>query len=235
MKRASVRKALAIGGVITALGLAGSAAVTRLSSPSAGRIVVLYSLADPPGMRSTPCSVQCEAISLEYFACTPTRWLHPARTVIVTGHSLPPLYLGRSPTQVASAVACYDPDLVVLDTCYGFSQPLLSALAEDGVNAIVLGPTFRLPPEGLDYAAGFYADAPAASRANAVATRSGTPLGRWSISAADLVASQRDVATWSVDKLEANLQVVLPGLVRVPLGTSTMLAYVPTERFLRPE
>jgi hypothetical protein len=235
MKRASAGKVLVLGAVLSALSLAGFAALPCLRSRAGGRTVVLYSMADPPVMRSTPCEGPCEAIAIEYFACTPTRWLRPARTVIVTGHSLPPMYLGRSPARVASAVACFDPDLVVLDTCYGFSLPLLGALADDGVHAIVVGPAFRLPPEGLDYAAGFFSNAPAVSRAGAVATRSGMPLGRWSISTADLAASQRDVATWSVDKLEANLQVVLPGLVRIPLGTSAALAYVPADRFLRPE
>jgi hypothetical protein len=155
-----------------------------------------------------------------------------ADTVVVAGHSLPPLYLGRPAGEVARAIACFAPSLVVLDTCYGASLPVLEALAETGLDAWVVGPPFRIPPAGLRYAPGFLDIASAAARAAAVRTEPPYPLMRWRLDRRTVVALRAEIAQMDAAALRRRLKVVTPPLLRMELAPGVpVLADVAAERF----
>lgn len=174
----------------------------------------------------------CLNVNVQAFQCGKVN-PHP-RTVVVSGHSMPPQYLGLSADALATRIACLEPELVVLDTCYGFSMPLLKALASRGVQARVVGAHLQLPDEGLRYGPAFFEAASPEERAQAVQWLPGT-LETWTVNARELDAAQALVETWGPDQLKANLQRVLPNLVKVPLGGQgpTVLAWVAPERFQR--
>jgi len=159
----------------------------------------------------------------------------PTHTVILTGHSGVPTVLGQPPEVIAEVIACFDPELLVLDTCYGFSLTLLDALASQGLTPLVVGPTYQLPPAGLLYSDDFF-DPPvldptvtAEALAQQVQTRSGEPLERWRLAQAPLEAAHAAVDIWSPDRLEANLQRVFPNLVRVPIPNTDAVTLVQVE------
>ncbi|MBN9686395.1 MULTISPECIES: hypothetical protein [unclassified Corallococcus] len=212
----------------------GVPACAPLPSLPADRVVVLYSVRDDDALTRPACAEQkgCQAMTLESFACTPE--VESAQTVIVTGHSLPPLYLHQSPEALARVLRCLQPQLVVLDTCYGFSAPLLDAMLQQGLAPLILGATYRLPPEGLRYDGRFFARGLSAhERAALVDTRSGAHLSRWQADAGQLSSSLTEARSWSREELTRHLQRVRPNLVRVPLvGTEErVLELVAPERF----
>lgn len=153
------------------------------SLPREAPVVVLYqegqseyALHCPPGL--------CRAQAVAAVTC---REPH-ARTVVVAGHSAPPMYLGASAKTLARAVHCFTPELVVLDTCFGASSPLLHQLAAAGPGPapIVVGATYRVQRGGLRYLPAFFSEAEKgaeesslARQAAAVQTWSGAPLLRW--------------------------------------------------------
>jgi hypothetical protein len=202
-------------------------------TPSSDRVVVLFSNADTVGVATlAPAACkpgQCERIDLETFHC---RAPQHAASVIVTGHSAPPHYLNSDPTRVADAIACFSPELVVLDTCYGFSMPLLAEIAIRSKAAVIVGSTYRIAISGLHYDPEFFIDRDAAARAAAIHDPDGTSIERWTVAPPDVERSLADVATWDSSRLHAGLQSIDPNLVRVPLGRSaTVLVPVPRERF----
>lgn len=200
-----------------------------MASAAAGlSLVVLQTLADPPELRQFDCpDGRCRTVWLDE-PCVPAS---PGGTVVVAGHSAPPLVLGAAPETVAAAVACHAPALVVLDTCYGHSLPLLQAMHDAGVRALVVGATEKLPPEGLLYTDAFFSSAAAHTRAAAVQPRADQHLEVHPLDDAALHRAAQLVATWSAEQLTAHLQRVWPNLVRVPYGTGTVLVPVPPERF----
>jgi hypothetical protein len=225
--RPRLRSWLACASAISALVVI----LTLWAQPSARRVLVIRSEADPPDF-PTPCPHdRCQEIMLETFSCP--LFARSAEAIIFSGHSAPPVYLNHSPDSLARVVACYRPELVVLDTCYGFSSPLLGAISRVRPTALVLGATYKLPPEGLAYGDAFFDSGPAAVRAEAIRTRSGAPLERWHADDGALRAALDDVARWDAKKLAAHLQRKLPNLVRVPLpgSNATVLVPVPGWRF----
>jgi hypothetical protein len=114
-------------------------------------------------------------------------------------------------------VHCLRPHLVVLDTCYGFSSPLLDELASVQTSMLVLGATFKLPPAGLVYEETFYTAQSPQERARHVRTRSGAKLESWWTDKRALRATLETVATWKQPMLLTNLQRKFPNLVRVPI------------------
>jgi hypothetical protein len=174
----------------------------------------------------------CAERALGGFVCddqTPT-----AETVVVSGHSLPPMYLGGDAETLAAAIVCVNPALVVLDTCYGFSTPLLQALASAGVRARVVGARRQVPGEGLRYGPAFFEAKDAETRADAV--RWGVERTEsWLVNAEELAVASREVEAMSPAALTQHLQRVHPNLVNVRLGDSgaTALALVSPERFRR--
>lgn len=200
------------------------------SEPS--RIVVLYSRADPPTLQTRCPEGQCTYLGLEDFSC-PEGVAPPTEVLIVGGHSLPPKYLNAPPAAIAEVARCLRPRLVVLDTCYGFSSPLLDELASVQPSMLVLGATFKLPPAGLLYEEAFYTARTPQERARHVRTRSGARLENWWTNSEELRATLETVATWKPPMLVDNLQRKFPNLVRVPVPgrKTTLLIAVPPERF----
>lgn len=156
-----------------------------------------------------------------------------AAAVVLSGHSLPPRYLGLPAEDMAAAIACFEPDLVVLDTCYGFSTPLLEALLARGVSARIVGARRQVPRLGLTYGPAFFQSDDPDQRGAAMDIEGG--VERWRSDPAQLAAALQATEGWSVDELTERLQRVHPNLVRVPLGDSgaTTLVPVPKERFQR--
>ncbi|MCK6524382.1 hypothetical protein L6R49_23500 [Myxococcota bacterium] len=172
----------------------------------------------------------CAERALDGFVCdaqTPR-----AEAVVVSGHSLPPLYLGGSAEALASAIACVGPSLVVLDTCYGFSTPLMEALVGAGVQARVVGSRRQVPGEGLRYGPAFLEAKGAAARGDAV-RRGDEALESWTVNADELTLTLGLVEAMSPEALTQNLQRVHPNLVNAPLGGAIVLVPVVAERFRR--
>ena len=221
--------------MITALLGSGAAAFGRpLRVPPRDVVVVLYSAGDPAALRQLDCPEgRCTFVSLDADPCRAGGG--PAQAVIVTGHSTPPVYLGGSPQRLARAIACFEPEIVVLDTCYGFSSPLLDALAAEGQAPLMVGSTRKLPPTGLSYGARFYAGGGAESRAADVQTRSGAPLERWRLVPRALEAAEEQASHWDRATLEARLRRLHPNLVEVDVPGSDAVLLVPVapERFRR--
>ena len=228
-------------GILGGLWLLASGACSREQAPRRAatevpRIVSVFSRADAAPLRQSPCppgSSTCTVVALEDFACPRDA---AAEVLIVTGHSMPPVYLHHGPEALARVADCYRPELVVLDTCYGFSLPLLDALADALPGALVVGTTYKLPPEGLRYDAGFFLPSPPAERAERVQTRSGKPLTRWRLDAQAVRQARDTLDGWGVAELEAHLVRKLPNLVGVglPGADATALMPVAPERFRKP-
>jgi hypothetical protein len=145
------------------------------------------------------------------------------------------MYLGGSADTLAAAIVCVNPALVVLDTCYGFSTPLLQALASAGGRARVVGARRQVPGEGLRYGPAFFEAKDAETRADAV--RWGVERTEsWVINAEELAIARQEVEAMSPAALTQHLQRVHPNLVNVPLGDrgATALALVSPERFRQP-
>lgn len=174
----------------------------------------------------------CLELNVQEFQCD--RVNPRARTVVVSGHAMPPVYLGVLPERLAESIACLEPELVVLDTCYGFSSPLLKALASRGVQALVVGAHLQLPGKGLHYGPAFFKASDPVARATAVQWLPGT-LDTWRVDETQLEKARALVDAWGPDQLKANLQRVHPNLVKVPLGEhgATVLEWVAAERFRR--
>jgi hypothetical protein len=141
------------------------------------RVVVLYSQADPLEFHAPCPEATCDYVEVSRFQCPENQG--PVEALIISGHSVPPVYLGTTPEVLASAVRCFAPKLIVLDTCYGFSSPLLDALVSLHMPLWVVGATFKLPPSGLFYDDTFYANASIQERRHRVRTRSGAALEEW--------------------------------------------------------
>ncbi|NVJ25699.1 hypothetical protein HUW62_31210 [Myxococcus sp. AM011] len=194
------------------------------------RVVAVYSRADVAELQQSPCSDdRCPHVALEDFSCpSGVR----AEVLVLSGHSLPPSYLNASPEDLARVARCYRPDLIVLDTCYGFSTPLLTALAEEAPGAWVLGSTYKLPLDGLLYDEGFFQAGSPEQRARFVRTRSGKALELWRLDAKAMDTALEEVSRWEPAVLEARLARKHPNLVKVELpGEATALVPVPPERF----
>ena len=209
-------------------------ALAALSQPKASPLpgaVVLFSSLDPPEVRRLSCPAgRCIFRDLEGFHCS--RVEPRAPVVIVSGHSLPPLYLNHPPAELTAAIRCFAPELVVLDTCYGFSAPLLDDLTADGREILIVGATYRLPPEGLLYGPELFAPGSAAGRVAAVRTRSGARLERWRSDPIALDRARAELNRWGPERLTARLRRVHPNLVLVEIAPSVEALFeVPPERF----
>ena len=140
--------------------------------PSPAPVAVLYS--NDAERYRPPCPERrCRYYAIEDFTCDAPQ----AATVILAGHGEPPDYLGHPAEQIAQAVRCLQPEVVVADACYSASSDLLLALADTGAH-IVAAP-FLLPTAGLDYLPDFFHDPDPARRAAAIAEPPGGRLLRW--------------------------------------------------------
>ncbi|MFP2932041.1 hypothetical protein ACLESO_44130 [Pyxidicoccus sp. 3LG] len=219
--------------IASVVAIAGSRLVPKVRGVPSG-IFVLSTRADSPILHTYCPEGLCAYLDLEDFEC-PDELPPPAEVLIVGGHSVPPEYLAAPPEAIARVVRCLRPRLLVLDTCYGFSSPLLDAVASARPPMLVIGATYKLPPAGLVYDDAFYTALPPEERARHLRTRSGRALEYWWTDPEALRMALDDVAGWDVPRLTANLQRKHPNLVRVPLrgGEATLLVPVPPERFRR--
>lgn len=197
-------------------------------------IAVLYSEQSPQLKAALPASA-CTYFTIED-APFPDR---EASTVIVAGHSLPPDYLGKPAAFVAATIAGFHPRLIVMDTCYGASTPILAALAADGCRARIVAPPFPIPETGLIYDAAFTDTRSAQARSRMVHTQPGFALLRWTISSKPLAELETRIDQESSESLRKDLLLNDPPLVRTnlsepPSSTTPVLAFVPVARFKEP-
>jgi apolipoprotein N-acyltransferase len=204
---------------------------TESTRPAPGTVAVLYSRHTPQMLPALPCD-GCAGHAIEGFKPRGER----AKTVILSGDSLPPAYLGRPAAEVAAAIASFKPELVVLDTCFGASTPLLDALAEAGVKAQVVAPAFRIPASGLVYDAGFLAEPDPIRRAAMVRTEPVFPLLRTAIAPEFLRGVHAAVSAMPPAELKRRLKRTRPPLVQMHLPgrsdpSAALLVPVSAERF----
>lgn len=216
-------------GQVLATSAPGTTGVLRwpVGEPAEARVQVLHDASAGAGF---PCEAPgCVATPIDAATCQDGRF----DTVVLSGHSLPPTYLGATPERLAQLVTCADPDLLVLDTCLGFSSPLLEALIAAGYDGAIVGSLDQVPGEGLVYGPTFRTAPSVIARAQAVRLRSGAPLQRWTADPAALAGARAQVDRWDVEMLKDSLTWVQPNLVRVPLDDSktTALFLIPPERF----
>lgn len=200
-------------------------------------VAIVRPAALDPAEHAPPCPPgRCAWLVLDEALCGSGR--APVSTVVLSGHSGPPQVLGRSPEELAELLACLEPELLVLDTCYGFSAPLLGALLDAGLAPLVVGTTDKLTVEGWRYRPSFFDEAPLSPRQRArhVRPRYGERRLVWVPDRASLEAGDALLASWGPDELEAALQRVGPNLVRVPVDRRrSVLVPVSPERFVRDE
>lgn len=204
-----------------------------MSLDCASRIVVLY---DP----STPALVpDC---ARDRCALVPLGGPLPRRsrtdTVIVSGHSAVPEYLSLPPAALAEAIDALAPRLVVIDTCEGFSTPLLRAIARKNARPTLVGSTVRIPDRGLVYGRAFFdTSRPLAERVAAISHPRGTALQSRIPAERELDALEAQLDGLDPAALTRRLRRVWPSLAPVRSvesdATTEVLVYLSPERFRR--
>ncbi len=224
--RLSIGLAIGVSLVLIAVGL-GWAAVPRSPKP----VVILYTQKDPilPKLPKDCCLwVPLEKLPDQAFE---------AQTVIVAGHGQPPYFAEHNVHQVAKAVAFFNPELVVMNSCYGASLDILSALAEQNMDAHVIAPAFRIYYPGFEYGPAFLApEASLMDKIKSVHTEPRYPILRWRLDSAALQKVQQQVDQMSIADIKSQLQRVQPPLLRLKFPSlfepeSEILVPVPVERF----
>jgi apolipoprotein N-acyltransferase len=200
-------------GVLTVTGDAATSVPTGVPSAAPpGGLAVLYARATPAMQPMMPAGIGARH-AIEDFG----RPAAPAETVILSGDSLPPHYLGRSAEEVARAIIAFHPTLIVLDTCYGASTPLLDALAATGSTAWVVAPAYRIPVEGLRFQPDFFTEPDAARRALAVRMAPSAPLLRWRLDRAALKRVHASVEAMSPQERRRLTKRTRPRLIQAQL------------------
>lgn len=217
----------ALMGCLLSLGIP---ACQFFSATSPAKIVVLYTTVEPiiPVLPKDCCLY----IPLEGFRHdTQAR----AKTVIVAGHGKPPYFASHTYEFVAQAVASFQPELVVMNSCYGASTDILTALANRNLDAYVVAPPFPIYQPGFIFDPAFFTGT-LKEKVRAVRTEPPYPILRWKINQGDLQGVQAQIATMSPAALKKNLRRVQPALVKVKFPTefeknSEILVPLPPERF----
>lgn len=180
--------------------------------PQPAPIAVLYS-SSAPDYRTRCPEGRCSYHALEDLQCEG----HAADAVVLAGHGSPPSFLSHTPEEIAAAVACFRPALVVVDACFGASAELLRALHD--VARLVVAVPRLLPTSGFQYDDAFFAlGASAEERAAAVRARDGGPVLRTHVDADALDALVAEVAQMSPEALGERLVRRRPSQVGMPLG-----------------
>lgn len=182
--------------------------------PRSPSVTVLYSKASP-GLRPDCLPGRCEYRTVEGLECPP----EGAKTVIVSGHGDGQQVLGLAPEALAERIACFRPELVVLDACYSASGPVLSALAARTRALVVAVPAY-LAARGFRYGPELYGSLPVEQRAAAIRTDPPTPLYVGHPDLAALAAARAWVAAADGDTLRPLVRSWVPTLVavEVPVG-----------------
>ena len=173
-------------------------------------IAVLYS-ERAPHLRARCPEGRCAYYPLERFECAEAR----AKAVIVAGHGQPPDYLARPAGEVAAAIRCFAPELVVVDTCFGAASELLAALGD--LDAVIVAAASLLPSAGFVYGAEFFAASDPMVRAAAVQTQPETEILRWRNDPEALAGLLERVDAMGPDELGAHLARRRPPTVKVAL------------------
>lgn len=168
---------------------------------------------------------RCDYHPLETFECGDTR----AEAVIVAGHGKPPDYLARPASEIAAAIRCFDPELVIIDTCLGASSELLTAIGD--LDAVIVATPSLLPSAGFTYGPDFFTAADPMIRADAVHTTPATEILRWRNDPRALAETLAQVEHMSPDDLGARIARRLPPTVKVELpGGGPVLVPIAWER-----
>jgi len=208
--------------VLTPLALMLAGCEMSPPSPLATLIVVQ----EERYLSNVPCGSSCVSTTFDDAVCD-----YRASAIVFGGHSIPPVYYNQHLSMVIDMVACTHAELVVLDTCYGFSEPMLSALASKVPGVMVVGTTSKLPPRGLLYSDGFETGT-IEQRTAMIRMPDGSHPQYWRANMADIDAINLIASHADLNYLYANLQRKAPNLVRFPLGvTATALVEVPSARF----
>ena len=191
-------------------------------------VAVLFSMAD--ARYALPCpDGRCSYHVFEDFTCGSQR----ATSVVIGGHSRPPLFAGQPPEVVAAAVRCFEPDLIVVNSCFGATTPLLSALSDIG--AVVVAAPGALPEPGLRLGADFFGVGPTAVRAAAIVAPWGVELFRGVPSVADLEAARSALLARSPVERRRALAVAEPALLAARVtGGPVLIPATPTELSMTP-
>ncbi|MGB1276268.1 MAG: nitrilase-related carbon-nitrogen hydrolase, partial [Nannocystaceae bacterium] len=191
----------------------------------AADVAVLYS-EKAQHLRARCPGGRCSHFSLEGFTCPDKR--HPA--VIVSGHGRPPDYLSHPLDEVVAAIRCFEPELVIVDTCFGASSELVSALGD--LDAVVVASPSLLPSSGFVYGAEFFTSTQRSLRAAAVNTQPNTELMRWQLNSGELTALLERVGAMNSEELGAHLARRNPSMIKVLLPNgSPVLVPVAWKRF----
>lgn len=187
-------------------------------------VAVLYS-AQAPALRARCPEGRCAYHEIERFTCQDAR----ASAVIVSGHGQPPDYLARPAAEIATAVRCFRPQLVVIDTCFGATSELLTSLGD--LDAVVVAAASLLPPSGFIYGPGFFSETDPQVRAAVVNTLPRTEILRWRIDQGALNLFLAGVDAMDAEALGARLARRRPTMVKVDLpGGGPVLVPVGWER-----
>jgi hypothetical protein len=116
---------------------------------------------------------------------------------------------------VAAAVRCFEPELVVVDTCFGASSELLSALGD--LDAVIVAAAALVPSSGLVYGPEFFAASDPTVRAAAIQTQPASDLLRWRNDPAALAGLLARVDAMGPDELGVHLARRRPPTVKVEL------------------
>lgn len=188
------------------------------------QIAILYAK-DAPMYRTRCPQGRCSYHALEDFHCADVR----ASTVIVAGHAAPPNYLSGTAKDVATAIRCFSPELIVVDTCFGASTDLLEQLTD--LDVMVVASSVLVPTSGLEYLPAFFTSRDPVERARAIVDAPGNPLLRWRMSGDELSAARTQVAAMDAGALGTNLRRRRPAYVGVHLaGSGDVLVPVDEDR-----
>lgn len=184
-------------------------------APPTPDIVALYPR-DQPRFRARCPEGRCRHVALEDVAGG--RVGIRASTVVVSGHGTHTEWLGLDAGGLAAVIAGFEPELIVVDTCFGASAELLAALRSPG--AVVVAASTLLPPQGLDFRPAFFEPGDPMQRAMAVVDPPGTPLLRWPIDPPALTEALARVEAMDGAALAEALASRVPPRVRAPLGVA---------------
>ena len=177
------------------------------------QIAVLYSRSTTD-LRPDCMPGRCSFHALEELDCDQRE----TPTVVVSAHGDGAQIAGMDLVALAKQVACFQPDLVVLDVCFGASTPVLTALGAATDALVVAVPGF-LAGRGLRYGQAFYGGASPSQRAAAVSTVPPSPLYLASPDLDALARAEAFVGSADGDELRPLLRSWVPTLVAVQLAS----------------
>lgn len=71
-----------------------------------------------------------------------------SKTVILSGHGEAPVYVGLNVKEISKIISSFEPELIVLNTCFGASSPILEELAKKNDGSLVVAPPYRIYSPG---------------------------------------------------------------------------------------